>query len=167
MFATLSNALVDLPARVLNAGRDVFALALRVWVGWQFLVSGWLKVTSWETTLYLFNEEYRTPLLSPSVAAVIGTAGELVFPLFLILGLAGRLSALGLSAVNGMAVVAYAHVLLSEGFEAALAQHELWGLALAVIVFYGPGRISIDAWLPRTVGRTAPGSPALVTIQGF
>ena len=30
------------------------------------------------------------------------------------------------------------------GFEAALAQHVLWGFMLIVLMVYGPGRISLD-----------------------
>lgn len=131
-----------------------FALALRLWVGWQFVKSGWLKLTTFENTLYLFNEEYRVPLLPPELAAVMGTGGELVFGALVMAGLAGRLSAIGLSVVNLMAVVSYAHVLFAEGFEAALAQHYLWALMLMVIVVYGPGSWSLDRliarWLPLT-----------------
>jgi len=122
---------------------------LRCWVAWQFFKSGWLKVDSWDTTLFLFAEEYRVPLLSPTLAAVTGTAGELLFSALVAVGLCGRLSAVGLSAVNAMAVYAYAHVLLSVGFEAALAQHVLWGMMLIVIVIYGPGQISVDHLLTR------------------
>jgi putative oxidoreductase len=50
----------------------------------------------------------------------------------------------GLFAVNAMAVIAYAHVLLSEGLEAALGQHLLWGYMLAVLAVYGPGAWSLD-----------------------
>ncbi len=89
------------------------------------------------------------PLLSPTLAAVTGTAGELLFSALVAVGLCGRLSAVGLSAVNAMAVYAYAHVLLSAGFEAALAQHVLWGMMLIVIVIYGPGQISVDHLLTR------------------
>ena len=31
-------------------------LATRLHVSWQFLKSGWLKLTDWETTLFLFQE---------------------------------------------------------------------------------------------------------------
>ena len=55
----------------------------------------------------------------------------------------------GVAAVNVMAVVAYAHVLLAEGYEGALAQHWLWGLALAVLIVFGPGRWSLDGLLAR------------------
>ena len=76
-------------ARMGASVEDVFLLALRLYVSWQFLKSGWLKLQDWDTTRFLFEEEYHVPLLSPSVAAVLGTAGELVFPLALAIGLLG------------------------------------------------------------------------------
>jgi putative oxidoreductase len=137
----------DIAARVAAWLESPLLLAFRWYVAWQFLKSGWLKVSNWETTLYLFQDEYHVPLLPPAVAAVAGTAGELVFPTLLVAGLLTRYSALGLSAVNIMAVVSYAHVLLSEGFEAALGQHYLWGALLLVVAVIGPGRWSVDALL--------------------
>ncbi|NJN50698.1 MAG: DoxX family protein [Gammaproteobacteria bacterium] len=150
----MTGWLVAGPARLLRWLADPLALALRVWIALEFLRSGWLKLTSWENTLFLFREEYHVPVLPPTLAAVAGTAGEIVFPVLLIVGLAGRLSALATSAVNAMAVIAYAHVLLSEGFEAALGQHVLWGLALLVLAVYGPGRLSVD-WLLYRRGQAA------------
>jgi len=128
----------------------LLALLTRLYVSWVFLKSGWLKVSDWESTQFLFSEEYRVPLLPPDVAAVLGAAGELLFPALLIIGLCGRLSALGLQAVNILAVVAYAHVLLQEGFEAAIAQHYLWGFMLLYLIVHGPGSWSLDGWLKRT-----------------
>ena len=122
-------------------------LGLRLWVPWQFFKAGLVKVADWQSTLWLFREEYHVPLLPPALAAAAGTAGELVFPVLLAAGLATRWAALGLSMVNAMAVVAYAQVLLSDGYEAALGQHWLWGTVLAVLFVFGPGRWSIDAWL--------------------
>ena len=90
-----------------------------------------------------------TPVLSPTVAAVLGTFGELVFPVLLILGLFSRMAALGLLAVNALAVVSYWHVLGAEGYEAALAQHVLWGFMLVVIAVCGPGNLSQDALIAR------------------
>lgn len=135
---------VGLLARGLDALQPLFALATRLWVSWQFLKSGLLKAQDWDSTLFLFQEEYRVPLLSPQLAALAGTAGELVFPVLLGVGLLGRLAALGLSAVNVLAVISYAHVLLGSGFEAALGQHVLWGFMLLVLAVYGPGPLSAD-----------------------
>jgi putative oxidoreductase len=134
-----------LAERVARPFEPLLLLATRVFVAWQFLKSGWLKLADWETTRFLFEEEYHTPLLLPAVAAVAGTAGELVFPVLLIAGLLGRYAAAGLFVVNVVAVVSYSHVLLTEGFEAALGQHYLWGFMLLVLVVFGPGRWALDS----------------------
>ena len=136
--------------RALDYLQPVFAMALRWYVSWQFLKAGWLKVTSWDSTLWLFENEYRTPLLSPATAAVLGAFGELFFPVLLVIGFATRLGALGLFAVNAVAVISYAHVLLAEGGEAALGDHVLWGVMLLTIALFGPGKLSLDYLLTRS-----------------
>jgi len=153
--APRTSALRRLPtllASALERLADPFALATRVYVSWQFFKSGLLKIGSWESTLSLFQDEYKVPLLPPTLAAIGGTFGELFFPVLLILGLFGRVGALGLFAVNAMAVVSYAHVLYTEGFEAALGQHYLWGFMLAMLAIYGPGGWSVDRYLSQRVG---------------
>jgi putative oxidoreductase len=129
-----------------------FALATRFYVSWVFLHSGWLKISAWDQTLSLFEDEYRVPVLAPHVAAVLGSFGELFFPILVILGLAGRLGAVGLFAVNAMAVISYSHVLFQEGFEAAIGQHYLWGFMLLMLAFKGPGAFSLDRLLARRYG---------------
>ena len=138
--------------QLLNALHSPFALLVRVYVSWVFLKSGWLKLQDWGQTLALFESEYKVPLLAPHAAAYVGTAGELVFSVLVILGFAGRLSAIGLFAVNALAVISYAHVLFQEGFEAAIGQHYLWGFMLLVLIIYGPGALSIDGLLVRRSG---------------
>jgi len=149
---TLIRFLIANPSRIFNSAQDLLALALRLYVGWQFFSAGLLKLNSWENTLFLFEYEYRVPVLSPFWGAVTGTVGELAFPVLLWLGLASRLAAAGLQAVNIMAVVAYAHVIFNPEFgTGAAADHYLWGLMALVILIYGPGRISIDYLLTRRV----------------
>jgi putative oxidoreductase len=150
--AKLYGMSVEVPARVLGNLESLVLLALRLWVSTEFLKSGWIKITSWQNTVFLFENEYHVPLLPPYLAAVAGTVGELLFPVLLIAGLAGRVSALGLFAVNVMAVVSYAHVLLTEGFDAAVGQHYLWGLGLLVLAVFGPGKVSLDELL-KLMGR--------------
>ncbi len=138
--------------RLLSLLQSPAALALRLYVSWQFLKSGWLKLTQWDSTLSLFQDEYHVPLLPPEVAAVAGTCGELLFPSLLVLGLFSRSAAIGLSAVNAMAVISYRDVLLADGFEAALGQHVLWGTMAAVLAIFGPGGWTLDRLLaPRSV----------------
>jgi len=149
-------------AQLLDRLRSVVLLVTRFYVGWQFTASGWLKFTSWSTTLDLFRNEYHVPLLPPDVAAVAGTFGELFFPMLLYLGLFSRVGALGAFFVNGMAVISYRQVLLAEGSEAALGQHILWGFMLLVLMVAGPGRIAVDSWLERRSGaRSRPSTAAL------
>src|ERR1700726_5017563 len=87
-------------ARLLDPLQSLFALGARLYVSWQFLKAGYLKVSSWDSTIYLFENEYHTPLLSPHAAAVAGSFGELFFPTLLVLGLVARLTAVGLVAGN-------------------------------------------------------------------
>jgi putative oxidoreductase len=127
--------------------RSLLLLATRLWVSWQFLKSGWIKLTAWDSTVELFSYEYQVPLLPPAAAAVAGTFGELFFPLLLVLGLFTRLGAAGLFAVNALALYSYWHVLGGEGFEAARGQHFLWGYMLLVLVTCGGGTFSLDKLL--------------------
>lgn len=152
-----SHALWSLVTQALNAAQPLAALAARVYLAQVFFLSGLTKIRDWETTLLLFTEEYKVPLLSPQLAAISGTAGELVLPLLLLLGLAGRFSALGLSVVNVVAVVS-----LAEIAPAALQQHITWGVLLAALAIYGVGKWSVDGlWIQPRLNRTAATGMAL------
>ena len=155
MNTSILTRIYNLLAQLIDPLQPVFMLATRWYVSWQFLKSGWLKVTSWQSTLDLFRDEYHVPLLPPDIAAVAGSFGELFFPILVVLGVGGRIGPLGLFAVNLMAVISYAHVLLAEGFEAALAQHVLWGYMLLMLAVFGNGRIAVDSLLPRPMGHSA------------
>src|ERR1700751_3662445 len=153
--------------RLLDHFRSLVLLATRFYVGWQFWKSGWLKVSSWSSTLDLFRTEYHVPLLPPPVAAVTGAGGELFFPALLFLGLFSRVGALGAFFVNAMAVISYRQVLLAEGSEAALGQHILWGFMLLILTVSGPGRIAIAAWREqRAAARRRPFPPAVPASSG-
>ena len=136
-------------ARGLDSLRSLLLLGTRLWVSWQFLNSGWIKLSGWDSTLELFRYEYQVPLLPPAAAAVAGTFGELFLPLLLVLGLFTRIGAVGLFAVNALALYSYWHVLGGEGFEAARGQHYLWGYMLLVLATCGGGSFSLDKLLER------------------
>ena len=122
----------------------VLDLAIRIWVGMVFFQSGLTKIQSWDTTLSLFENEYSVPVLPPNVAAYLGTANELILPLFLVLGLGGRLSAAALFVFNIIAVISYPDL-----GEVGLKDHQYWGLLLLVPLLHGPGKISVDHFLRR------------------
>ena len=128
--------------QALDALQPAAALAARLYIAQVFFLSGLTKLRDWGTTVALFTDEYKVPLLSPEVAAFMGTAGELVLPVLLVLGLAGRFAALGLFVVNAVAVIA-----LSDIAPAALQQHVFWGSLLAGLAIFGVGPWSLDRWL--------------------
>lgn len=140
--------------RIADWGGSLMSLALRVFVAWQFFKSGMVKVSDWDSTLELFRSEYHVPLLPPGLAAVSGATGELVFSSLLAFGLLTRPAALGLFAVNLLAVISYPQLF---GFDcpAAINDHFYWGMIMLTVFAFGPGRFSIDAWLKRSCGEAA------------
>jgi putative oxidoreductase len=131
---------------LLDSLRPAAALAARIYLAQVFFLAGLTKIRDWDITRLLFAEEYAVPLLSPDVAAVLGTGAELVLPVLLVLGLAGRFAAVGLSVVNFVAVIS-----LTDIAPVALQQHITWGVLLTVLVLHGLGKWTIDClWLrPR------------------
>jgi putative oxidoreductase len=132
---------------LLESLQPLAQLAARLYVAQVFFLSGLTKIRDWDTTLALFEDEYQVPVLSAPVAAFMGTAGELVLPVLLALGLGGRFAAAGLFVVNVVAVLS-----LSDIPPAALQQHQFWGSLLLALLLWGPGRWSVDALLARRMG---------------
>ena len=130
----------------LNALQNPAALLARLYVAEVFFSSGLTKLRDWGTTVALFKDEYKVPVLSPEWAALMGTAGEIVLPVLLLLGLLGRVPALGLSVVNVVAVIS-----LSEIAPAALQQHITWGVVLAGLSIFGSGKWVADPLVARGV----------------
>jgi len=124
-------------------------LVLRLYIAKVFILSGWSKISDWDTTLYLFREEYHVPLLNPELAATIASAGELGLPVLLVLGIFTQLSALGLFVLNIVAVISY-YATLSQS-PAALTDHLQWGLMLAMLMTLATHKISLDHFLDTYV----------------
>ena len=141
--------LIELPATLLNHVQDIFALALRLYVGWQFFKAGQLKIGSWSNTLQQFQFDFQVPLLPPYAAAVLGTFGELFFPLLLWIGLTTRLASIGLQIVNIVAVISVLYLFPNGLSDPAFGDHFLWGLMMLGLSFHGGGRISLDYLLLR------------------
>lgn len=125
----------------------LLAVPLRVAVATVFWNSAMSKLANWNTTLYLFEEEYRLPLLPPEVAAYLGTAIELTTPVLLILGLLTRPAALVLL---GMTIVIQVLV-----YPLAWPTHIQWAAMLLVLLCRGAGGFSIDHLIRRRFGGSA------------
>ena len=117
----------------------IVLLAVRIIPAMAFFKSGLTKIQSWDSTLYLFEEEYQVPFLPFELAAYTGTAAELILPPILLLGLFTRLSSGALFLFNIVAVVSYP-VIWTGGFY----DHQLWAMMLIVSVIWGPGKLSVD-----------------------
>ncbi|WP_019939645.1 DoxX family protein [Bordetella sp. FB-8] len=124
-------------------------LIMRIWVAIAFWRAGVVKIEDPSGTQFLFNTTYQVPLLSPDLAAVIGTWVELVTPWLIGFGVLGRLTALFLFIYNGIAVISYPalwpHGLLTGLLNTSdFADHKIWGLMLLAVVAWGPGKWSVD-----------------------
>ena len=126
-------------SQLLNYLQPIALLSARLYVAWVFFAAGLTKLRDWDSTLFLFEEEYNVPFIPFELAAYLGTAGELILPVLLVLGIASRFSALGLTVVNIVAVIS-----LAEIAPAALYSHVIWGLLLLQVVLFGAGKLSVD-----------------------
>jgi putative oxidoreductase len=120
---------------------DLVQLALRgglagiFWSSARTKVDGLLSIS--EDTYFLFEEEYRLPLVNPDAAAQIATYAEHLLPLMLVLGIGSRFAALGLFVMT-LTIQLFVYP------DAFLSTHFGWfALALAIIA-RGPGRVSLD-----------------------
>lgn len=135
----------------LRAGLERFPLAIlqflfRISIAAVFWNSGLTKIASWQTTVALFRDEYKVPILPPELAAVLGASVELTCPVLLVLGLATRLATLPML---GMTFVIEAFVYPEDWIE-----HLIWASLLLFILTRGPGPIALDRWLaPIVLGR--------------
>lgn len=144
----LHHGITRYDARIGDWAGSLTSLAIRLFVGWQFFKSGMVKVGDWENTIALFRYEYHVPILPPAFAAFMGASGELLFPALLALGLLTRPAALGLFMVNVMAVISYP-ALFEFSCPAAINDHFYWGALLLVLMAFGAGRLSLDAWMAK------------------
>lgn len=124
-------------------GAPVFDLTVRLWIAGVFFMSGRVKIADWESTIYLFEDEYKVPVLPPELAAYIGASFELTMPVLLAVGFASRLAALPLI---GIACVIQ-FVLGASNPDYDHVEHFYWLFLLAMIVVRGPGVLSVDYFI--------------------
>jgi len=140
---------------LLSGVQPLSLLLFRLWVALAFWHAGIVKLDDPMGTSYLFNYEYHVPILSPDLAATVGTYVELIVPWLLGLGLFGRISAIFLFVYNIVAVISYPalwpHGLWTDFIGAGFIDHKVWGLMLLAIILFGPGKLSIDAAISRWV----------------
>jgi len=122
----------------------VLDIALRIWIARVFFISGLTKIQTWDTTLMLFEYEYSVPVIPFQLAAYMATAGELMLPVLLVLGLFTRFGLAGLFVLNLVAAISYPDI-----SPAGIQQHIMWGLMMVVLLIHGPKLFSVDYWLDK------------------
>ena len=130
----------------LRAALGRFPLALlqllfRFSIAAVFWNSGMTKLASWQTTIVLFRDEYRVPVLPPELAATLAASVELTCPVLLVLGLGARLATLPML---GMTFVIETFVYPQDWIE-----HLGWASFLLFILTRGPGLLSLDHVIAR------------------
>jgi putative oxidoreductase len=120
------------------------ALAARGFPAAVFWQSGETKVAGWHlkpSAIALFQNEYRLPLIDPTIAAYLSAFAEHFFPILLVIGLATRISAL---ALLFMTVVIEIFV-----YPGAWPTHGVWATCFLVVIALGPGALSLDHLIAR------------------
>jgi len=145
------NQLTALYARwiaVLEWLQAPFLLAVRLYWGGNFVVTGWGKLTNLpKITGYFASLGIPFPHANACAAATVETLGGFL----LLIGLGSRLVTLPLLFVLG---VAYAttegpalHALWTDPDQFTGATPFLFALACLIVLLFGPGRLSVDAWI--------------------
>jgi|APTNR8051073442_1049403.scaffolds.fasta_scaffold04334_5 NADH dehydrogenase/putative oxidoreductase len=130
----------------------VLDLILRVWLAQVFFASGIVKTATWDATVWLYTYEHPVPGLSPNAAAVLGTAIELICPIFLVVGLLTRAAAVPLLLTALFLQVTYK----------PLDIHLYWMVSLGLVFIRGPRALSLDHLVaPHLVGSALPFAASL------
>ena len=142
--------LADTFARGMDWLAPGFLLVPRLYVAMVFFKSGLTKSMDFSSTVALFENEYKVPVISPMLAALAGTAAELALPAFFVLGLLSRPTALAFFVFNIVAAISYPDI-----SDAGVKDHMMWGLMMLVVLFFGPGRFSLDRVFKARLGSTS------------
>lgn len=147
----MTDKVLNLINRAESIPSWIVPLMARFSLAGVFFKSGLTKVMLDGTTLtfsssvqYLFEQEYKVPIVPWDVAAFLATSAELLIPPLLVLGLATRLGALGLL---GMTAVIQIFV-----YPGAWDTHLMWATALVFLIAYGPGKVSLDQIIVKRFG---------------
>ena len=136
--------------RVANSLQSPFLLLVRLYWGWQFAEDGWGKLHNLDKVTEFFTS---LGLPAPGMTAAFIGGLELVGGILLAIGLGSRLIGLLLTVNMLMAyITADREALFSffsdpDKFYAASPYTYLF--ASVIVLVFGPGAFSVDAWLTR------------------
>jgi putative oxidoreductase len=143
--AVPSSGLAGLIARVLSwldrVPYSLLAIPARLAIAQVFWSSFLTKIQNWDSTVALFEDEYKLPLLSPDAAAHLTSAIEATTSILLVLGLLTRPVALLL-----LGMTAYIEAFI---YPQAWPTHIQWAAMLVFLLCRGPGKLSLDYLIKR------------------
>jgi putative oxidoreductase len=124
---------------------SIVALIARLATFSVFFRSGTQKLSDWQSTLMLFANEYRVPIISPHFAAYLAAGLELSCSVLILGGLLTRAATLLLL---GLTLVIQVFV-----YPSAWPDHIQWVAFMSILIARGPGLLSFDYLLSRIWAR--------------
>lgn len=144
--ATWRSRVIAIRSLLEHFPMELLQLLFRISIASVFWNSGMTKIASWQSTIVLFRDEYKVPVIPPELAASLSATVELSTPVFLVLGLGTRLATLPLL---GMTLVIQVFVYPENWVE-----HLTWASMLVFLLTRGPGFVSLDRWIaPLLLGK--------------
>jgi putative oxidoreductase len=146
--------LYELLVRAASNCQSAFLLAIRLYWGAQFAMTGWGKLHSLSDVSEFFG---TLGIPFPMFNATLAGATECFGGALLFLGLASRLTALPLIFTM---IIAYAtadreavQAIFSDPDKFVTATPFLFMLAALIVLIFGPGKVSLDYLIQRIWGR--------------
>src|SRR6266478_1881705 len=124
-------------------GDPAIKLLLRCWIAALFFRSGVMKISNFDMTQMLFHARSAQWLLPPGLAARLTILLELGCLIFLVLGAGTRITAILLIGLVTVVDPTFQH-------QIDLAYYLM---VLGLIALYGPGALSLDSLVVRTLRR--------------
>jgi putative oxidoreductase len=135
---------------VASLAQSPFLLLVRLYWGWQFMLTGWGKLHNLPQVTQFFT---TLGIPAPGITAVFVGCVECFGGVLLILGLASRLTGLVLT---GNMLVAYLTADREALFSVVSNPGKFYGadpytflFAAVLILIFGPGWIAVDTWIER------------------
>ena len=141
-----------------NIFTSIVDLFVRIIMAREFFSSGLAKFKSLEDTTDLFQYEWfsdenwwmaligaeEIPRILAALLAVFATAGELILPVLLVVGLLTRYAATGLMVMALVITLLVYPVWTEDGLDYWWSQHVWWIMGLSVLMTTGGQKFSID-----------------------
>jgi putative oxidoreductase len=141
VFFLAGQTMIDGPRVPLTVPEVLNSAGLGRWLDFSVTLPVQVKAQ----TFTAFATQFSTVPLPPVLAAYLVSYAQFILPLFLVIGFATRLSAVGLLVIT-------ATIQLFVFPEALWTTHIYWAALLAMLISMGPGVVSIDhviRWISR------------------